>query len=627
MCGIHGIISRSMSAAEMRNRLGLMGKIQRHRGPDDQGGQVFSGSGRRVGFGFVRLSILDLETGMQPIVSGIDGSAIICNGQIYNYMSLKRKVSDQEFVSSGDIEVGLHLFRKKGIDFLQSLNGMYAGAVYSCNEKRVILFRDRFGIKPLYYVKRGEDLFFASEIKPLFEGTGERPVFNRNALSKFFAYRYVPGEETMFKGVRKLPPGSYMEIDLQTGELSVHRYWEYRFDRVNHAMTLDEAAEEFFGIFTDAVDLRLRADVEVGSFLSGGIDSSAVASLAAERKKDINLFTISFNEDGYNELPQVQNFLAAHKDRFRSATLNTALCSVKLLNDLPSIIRSVEEPVSLGTLLPTDQVCRLAGENLKVVLTGEGADEIFGGYRKFLIESAAAQFKDSSSKRQNELLHMYPELENYLSVRDDNPFRRYIQSELLFERAEIARLIGTDPGDAVFPADARPSLSGQEHPLNSALAMEARSRLPDYVILRLDKLSMRHSLETRTPFLDFRLAEFAAALPPSFKANMQKGIEKYILGYAFKKYGVLDPGTAGRRKMPFTIPLAHWISEPSKLPEPLQEIVSGSLVKEQGVLNPDVLGHHFKNISISGTDPATLVSEADRVFAVMVFTLWYNEFF
>ncbi|MCF8045534.1 MAG: asparagine synthase C-terminal domain-containing protein, partial [Desulfarculaceae bacterium] len=371
----------------------------------------------------------------------------------------------------------------------------------------------------------------------------------------------------------------------------------------------------------------LNADVEVGSFLSGGIDSSAVASLAADRKKDINLFTIFFKEEGYNELPQVEQFIHAHKDRFGGAKLNTALCSSELLEKLPSIIRSVEEPVSLGTLLPTDQVCRLAGEKLKVVVTGEGADEIFGGYRKFLLESAAASYHSVSAQRQKELRQIYPELERYLAVRDKDPFRRFIQSEMLFERSELARLIGKDPGDSVFPQDARPSLSGSEHPLNTALALESRSRLPDYVILRLDKLSMRHSLETRTPFLDFRLAEFAATLPPEFKANIEKGIEKYLLGYALGKYNILDRSTAGRRKLPFTIPLAHWLSDPSSLPEPLREVLSGSMIKEQGILNPDMLAHDLKHVSISRTDPNTLVSAADRVFAVMIFTLWYNQFF
>jgi len=627
MCGIHGIISPTMPEKEILRRLARMGGIQRHRGPDDEGGQVFSGPGRKAGFGFVRLSILDLETGMQPIVCGIDGSAIICNGQIYNYMSLKNEVAGQPFVTSGDIEVGLHLFRKKGVDFLNHLNGMYAGAIFSKTENRVILFRDRFGIKPLYYTLKGGDLFFASEIKALFEATGERPVFNRKALPKFFTYRYIPGEETMFKGIWKLPPASYMQVDLRTGDMSVKRYWEYRFDRVNYSLSMDEAAEEFFGIFSDAVDLRLNADVEVGSFLSGGIDSSAVASLAADRKKDINLFTIFFKEHGYSELPQVQQFLQAHKDRFSQARLNTSLCSIELLEELPSIIQSVEEPISLGTLLPTDQVCRLAGEHLKVVVTGEGADEIFGGYRKFLLESAAASYDSISAERQKQLKQMYPELETYLAVRNKDPFKRYIQSESLFDRSKLKRLIGTDEGGDVFPMDARPALSGSEDPLNTALALESRSRLPDYVILRLDKLSMRHSLETRTPFLDFRLAEFAATLPPQFKANIEKGVEKYLLGYALGKYNILDRTTAGRRKLPFTIPLAHWLSDPSSLPEPLREVVSGNVIKEQGLLNPDILAHDLKHISISQTDPNTLVSSADRVFAVMIFTLWYNEFF
>lgn len=627
MCGICGIVSRSISKEKTAALLSMMGDVQRHRGPDDKQEMVFPCAGGHLGLGFVRLSILDLDTGMQPIVCPADGSAIICNGQIYNYPELKSGLTGETFATKGDVEVALHLFRRKGLDGLQDLNGMYAGAFFSPNDERLILFRDRFGIKPLYYATTGDAFLFASEIKPLLSVRGLAPELNTAVLPTYFTYRYVPGEATLFKGIYRLPPGAFLEFNLAGGDYSVRRYWQYRLDTVQDTLSIDDAAEQFAGLLNDAVDIRLRADVEVGALLSGGIDSSAVAALAAERRPGIRLFTIFFSESRYNELPWVTEFLEANPAKFKSAKHYSRLCGREMLAGLPDIIQSLEEPLSLGTILPTDQICRLAGDHLKVVLTGEGADEIFAGYRKFLIESAAGQYHGLPTHRQAMLDKAYPELRQYLAVRHADPVKRYIQSELLFRADELGRLLGKDIDAVVFPEDARPLLSGREHPLNTAIAMECRARLPDYVILRLDKLSMRHSLETRTPFLDFRLAEFAATLPPDFKANLELGKEKYVCRRALHRYHILDAATAGRKKQPFTIPLANWLSEPARLPEFLQDILLGGVVKRQGMLNPDVLRQDVKDMSTAGIGPDTLVSVADRVFAVMIFSLWYEEFF
>lgn len=626
MCGIHGIISWSLKEQEIQKRLKAMGKMQRHRGPDDQREDVFHIADTLVGLGFVRLSILDLETGMQPIVCPKDQSAIICNGQIYNYIELKPEVSDEPFISKGDVEVALHLYRTKDLDFLQDLNGMYAGAIFDPLKQKLLLFRDRFGIKPLYYTEWNHNFIFSSEIKPLLFGSGRPAEINDSRLTTYLTYRYCPGEETMFHGIKRLPPGSFLEYDLNRNSYVIKRYWEYRLDREKPGLSLDDAAQQFIELLDDAVRIRLRSDVEVGGLLSGGIDSSAVSSLATKFKPNLRLFTISFKEDVYNELPQIQRFLGVNNQRFKSARHYSKLCSKETLDQLPDIVNSLEEPVSLGTILPTDQVCKMAGEQLKVVLTGEGADEIFSGYRKCLIEMAAAQYHELSLEQQQELDKAFPELAPYMGMRDINPAKRYIQSEVLFHPEEINRLLGRDVSEVIFPEDARPSLSGKEHPLNAAIAYESRARLPDYVILRLDKLSMRHSLETRTPFLDYRLAEFAATLPVHFKVNLEEGREKFICSHAYDRYSVLDQETALRKKLPFTIPLADWLSNPSSLPDFLQEIMLGDVIQKQGIFDEDIVKEYVKKISADGIGPQTLVSEADKVFAIIVFTLWYNAF-
>ena len=627
MCGIYGIVSHSPDKRKLLTRLKEMGRIQRHRGPDDQREMAVPTGNGLMGLGFVRLSILDLETGMQPIICPEDRSAVICNGQIYNYIELRSELPNVSFLTKGDVEVALHLYRARGPQFLDSLNGMYAGAILDPLKEKLLLFRDRFGIKSLYYTTWGDDFLFSSEIKPLLAMSGRPRELNQKRLGTYFTYRYLPGEETMFEGIMRLPPGSYLEYNLRTDRYCTTRYWEYSLDRENPELPLEEAAEKFHSLFTDAVRIRLRSDVEVGSLLSGGIDSSAVTSLVVGQYPDVQMFTVAFDENPYNELPLVREFLETNKKRFSSAFLRTGMCGRESIERLPGIVRSLEDPISLGTVIPTDLVCRLAGEHVKVVLTGEGADEIFGGYRKFLIEMAAVEYTGASRERQKELERLYPELASYLRVRESDPVKRYIQSELLFDREQLRRLLGRELPSDLLPRDALPNLNGNEHPLNAALAVESRFRLPDYVILRLDKLSMRHSLETRTPFLDYRLAEFAATLPVRFKVHPGLGQEKMLCRYAFEKYDVLDRVSAYREKQPFTIPLADWLSDPGSLPDIIKEILLGDMVEKQGILNYKMVKDLAGRISAKDVRPNTLVSTADQVFAAVMFTLWYGEFF
>ncbi len=621
------MVGRGRPAEEIRETLREMGRVQAHRGPDDRRECVYDYGNVSIGFGFVRLSILDLETGMQPIRAEADDTAIICNGQIYNHPELKEKLAGEIFRTRGDVETALHLYRRKGIDFLQDLNGMYAGAIFDPRRGRLFLFRDRFGIKPLYYAEQGGRFYFSSEIKPLLAaGIEARPGTDR--LAEWFTYRYLPGGNTLFSGIRKLPPGSYLDMNLRDGSWKIVRYWELRFGEGDSSLSEDEAADEIARLFSDAVRIRLRSDVEVGSLLSGGIDSSAVASKAAEFQPDLRLFTIGFEERKYDESADVRAFLAADPMRFGRARPETRLCAREALHDLPELVRAVEEPIVLAAMLPTDRVCHLASDRVKVALTGEGADEIFAGYRKFMLEMAAGAFKNASETEREALLRDYPELVAYLPRRHPDPARRYIQSEALFAPEELARLLNREITEALPPEEALPVLRGDEHPLDAMQAMECRFRLPDYVILRLDKLSMRHSLETRTPFLDYRLAEFAAGLPDRYKANLPERREKNILRRAFRRAGILNEGGALRPKQLFTAPLARWLSDPDprNRPDFLREILEGDEIHRQGILDPGMVKELAASIRTQTVGPETLVSSADQVFGVVIFTLWNRIF-
>lgn len=622
MCGFTGYWSKGLIPERGREFLENACGLLRHRGPDDSG-ILIRGS---TGIGFVRLSILDLETGMQPVVNQLDSTAIACNGQIYNYIELKSELPREHYATSGDMEVALNAYRHHGPEFPGKLNGMFAGVVHDPMRNRLVLFRDRFGIKPLYYVRNGSGLFFSSEIKPLAGAPEVSLELDRSLLAAFFKYRYVPGESTIFRGIRKLPPASVLILDTLTGHSTVRSYWEWKFEE-NSSITISEADEEFNRLFIDSVRIRLRSDVEVGSLISGGIDSSAVASAAAVHKPDIKLFTIGFSEPKYDETPDVDRFLSLMPRRFEGTESIRGICSPDHLGLLPGIIRSIEEPISLGTMVPTDQVCRLASSRLKVVLTGEGADEIFAGYRKFIVEAAAMAYPGASQIERKRLSELYPEMLTRLGGTPEDHITRHIAGELLFSEGELKDLLGADtPIDFTISDYIPEGVSRMEEPISAMQVIETLTRLPNYVNLRLDKLSMRHSLETRTPFLDYRLAEFAGTLPLNLRVNLATGGEKYICRESFRTHGILPPEVTGRAKKPFTMPIADWFTTPSSLPESIADILMGKEVDSQGILNGDLVRKYAGMVTGEGVGPETMISAGDRVFAMVVFTLWYGEF-
>ncbi len=623
MCGFSGFFSKSIKRDEGRVILEDMGRIQAHRGPDDSS-VLMNG---RVGIGFVRLSILDLATGMQPIVSKEDETTIACNGQIYNYIELREQLPTRRYETSGDMEVALNAYRHLGESFPNSLNGMFAGVIHDPGRHKLILFRDRFGIKPVYFTETPRGFFFASEIKPLLIAGGERAEMDNSLLPSYFTYRYIPGEKTMFKGISKLPPASILVLDTETGEFRISQYWEWTFPNEERKISLREASEEFDYLFNDAVRIRLRSDVEVGSFISGGIDSSAVASIAAIHKPSIKLFTIGFGEDKYDETNDVDEFLALMDNRFERAESIKRNCRSDQLAALPDIIRYIEEPISLGTMVPTDQVCSLAAEKLKVVLSGEGADEIFAGYRKFLVEAAALEYPSANASERKRLLTLCPELSLRLGNSGEDHIMRHIASEKLFHGRELVPLLGLS-GEPVLDMSGiiPPSLSSDTNPISAMQAIEVRSRLPHYVNLRLDKLSMKHSLETRTPFLDYRLAEFSASLPVNLRVNLRAGKEKFICRESFRDHKVLPSSVTDRAKKPFTMPIADWFSNAKSLPEPIQDILLGNEVDRQGVLDGDLVRKLAKQVTGTGVGPETMISAGDRIFSIVVFSLWHREF-
>ncbi len=621
MGGVCGIVSVVFPEDRIKELIAGMSNLQRHRGPE--GHAVFTEG--RVGIGFNGPVKPGRSRGMQPMRFPDDGVTVACDGRIYNRTELKSMMPAREYDTDGDAEVVLHLYRRMGTGFLRHLNGMYAGAIYDPGMKRLILFRDRFGVKPMHYAATETGFFFSSEVEPLLTAPGVASEPDLTMLPAFFTYRYLPGDKTIFRGVFRLPPASFLEYDLTAGAHRIRRYWECCPGIPEKYVDEDEASEEFIRLFREALEIRLRSDVELGGFISGGIDSSAVALLTAKAKPDLKMFTVSFDEPGYDETSLVDEFIAEQSPVFRRTSRFMRKCTRDSLKQLPRIIRAIGEPLSLGAVIPTDTLCALASEKVKAVVTGEGADEIFAGYRKFLVEDAFLRYRDAPPGERKQLEALYPELPGRAAMGDLDAVGRHIAGEALFSPEELRRLLGTEGIPSVhLPLEGLPDLSGV-HPVQAMQAIECRTRLPDYVITRLDRLSVRYGLEARTPFLDFRLAEFAASLPVGLKVRSGQSLDKYICRKAFAGSGILPEKTAFRPKKPFTIPMARWFERPDLLPDEIRDVVEGDEVGRQGILDAEMVKELASSVSGRGVGPETLRSAADRFFAVLVFTLWYRE--
>ncbi len=625
MCGIQGVVSTG-SRRQIEHRLASMGEAQRHRGPDDVRHAIYEMPTMVVGFGFQRLSIVDLKLGMQPIENRDSGCTVICNGEIYNAPELKREFEGEPFHTRGDIEILLHLYDRHGIALLEKLNGMFAGAILDRRRQALYLFRDRFGIKPLYYRSTGTEFEFASEIRPLLATGDSPPTPNRTLLPAFLTYRYIPGENSAFADIKRLPPGSFLRLDLNTGKQEIHHYWSYpvRCEPARH--TTRQLREEFLQRFDNAVKVHLRADVDVGCFLSSGIDSAAVTATALQLNPGTRLFSAVFQQPEYNEIDDIRRFLDDKCGSTAPPNHHVTECDSDALLSLPEIVESLEDPIALGAIMPTYQLARDSSRQVKAVLTGEGADELFAGYRKFLLEAAAESLPHLSPREKKRLFDDLPELVHYLEIRGHSLPERYTQIETFFSPGEVAQLLGSDSPPTIIPEDALDAIADYPLKTESLLAVECRFRLSCCNLVRADKLTMAHSLEARTPFLDHDLADFAASLPIDFKIDLETRQSKTLCRDAFLQQGILNRHSATRPKQPFTAPVANWLAEPEKLPPFLQEIILGERIAEQGLLDPDFVRQLAQQVTARNVGPFTLVSAADKLWTVCILSIWQDIF-
>jgi len=587
MCGICGIIAfdrgRPIDAAVIRR---MADSIQ-HRGPNSSGYHVTPG----VGLGVRRLSIIDLETGDQPISSEDGSIVLICNGEIYNYVELREQllVAGHRFRTKSDAEVIIHLYEDHGVDCLQQLRGMFALALWDARKQRLFLARDRFGIKPLYYATGRDSLLFGSEAKAILASGQIDGHLDPHALKDLFGFGFVTGAKTLLSSVRQLLPGHFLLCE--EGRVTVKQYWEMRFPPRTELVSRseDDWAEALQEQLRESVRLHMRSDVPVGSWLSGGLDSSAITSLMREWvEPPVRTFGVRFEDPRCDELGRV-----ATLDRFPGYDLKhqVVVCRDADFERLPEAIWHSEDPTAFGLEIPRLLISESTARSTKVIVTGEGADELLGGYRWFHWEKLLRPFAALPLPVRKLMIlspllgRLRPGLSRRLLAPAEMRMARYrsihrgcsdaLPGLLSAEwKSQVISLPNEE--DLVTP----PGGFEQWHPFNQLQYYDIKVRLPGFLLPLLDRPSMAHSVEARVPFLDHKLAEFCAQIPPSLK--MKRFREKYILRRALED--VLPREIVRRPKFGMMAPWEQWAS--GKLPSFAEELLSERALRATGYFDP-----------------------------------------
>ena len=629
MCGICGIaIPRKHGSKVDESLLKGMRDSMTHRGPDDSG--IFLGGS--VGLGHRRLSIVDLGGGQQPMSNEDDTVWIVFNGEIYNHAGLRPGLEDRghTYRSTSDTETIIHLYEERGTRAVEELRGMFAFAIWDWRQHRLVLARDRLGIKPLYYTLSDDGVIhFASEIKALIEAGAIKAELNYDSLADYAANRSASGEDTLFRGVKRLLPGH--TLVWSDGRIKIERYWDVSFQKSADRVSDKDYVEQFSELFSESVRLRLMADVPLGLFLSGGIDSSAIVAAMSEMVREpIKTFSVAFAEREANELEYARMVSQAFKTDHHEIIVSPE----QFFQALPALVYQEDEPIAHPSSVPLYFVSKLARDHVKVVLTGEGSDELLAGYDKYrktvynlamgrayhsftpallrrAIERAILAMKGSGRARQKLTRTFFclpPEID---SIYFDNfsVFSRARQAELFTPHAR-ERMIDSDPYrmslDRIGKSDAGALL-------DQLLDADLKTYLHE-LLMKQDQMSMAASIESRVPFLDHKLVEFAAALPASMKL---RGLTtKYILRRAMSER--LPKEILTRKKMGFPVPIGAWLRGP--FVRIVDEYVLSPRAIERGIFNPD----YVRNLAAHHRAGE---NHAERLWALVNFEIWQRRFF
>jgi asparagine synthase (glutamine-hydrolysing) len=552
MCGICGVLSLDGVSPDLPLVRRMAGSLS-HRGPDGDG---FYSDGA-IALGHRRLSIIDLATGDQPIFNEDGSVSIVFNGEIYNYQELRQDLvrKGHRFRTTGDTEVIVHLYEERGVDCVRELNGMFAFAIWDARRQQLFLARDPLGEKPLYYTTAGRQFLFASELKALLPSAEISRRIDPAALDDYLAYGYVPAPRTIYSGVAKLPAAHRLVV--RDGVVDVSRYW-YPWSGTRLDLSEAEAAGELRRLLADAVRLRLRSDVPVGAFLSGGVDSSLIVALAARQSPGLRTFSVRINELGFDESPYARLVAARFRTDHQEITVD-----VPQLDEIPMLVRQFDEPFADPSALPLHYITRAASQHLKVCLSGDGGDELFAGYsqyRRTWIEDGLDRLPLRAPILKTvagALPRRLPGVGFLTRMSLAGAERHHAMVGLYSPRERRALLLpgyrSAVDGGTWLLAEAHRRVDLDE--IERRMLADQLSYLPEDILVKVDRDSMRHSLEVRVPFLDPRLVHFVNALP--LRLKIDGSTQKWLLRRLLVDLGL--PELVVRPKQGFGIPLRSWL--------------------------------------------------------------------
>ncbi|HLD36769.1 MAG TPA: asparagine synthase (glutamine-hydrolyzing) [Planctomycetota bacterium] len=636
MCGICGRINFDPNGTSFGRNTPVSDDLMHrmcdtiiHRGPDSEG--IFNSQSQisnpksQIALGIRRLAIIDLTTGDQPIHNEDKSIWLVLNGEIYNFQELRDGLlkKGHSFYTKTDTEVIVHLYEEYGVDCVKHLRGMFALALWDNNKGQLFLARDRLGKKPLYYAQTDRYLIFGSEMKAILANPEIKKEVDLDALDYYLTYYYIPSPLSIFKGIRKLPPASYLVCDAN-GAIKIERYWQIDY-RAKHSLSQKEYCNRIMELLEESTKIRMISDVPLGALLSGGIDSSAIVGLMARNSsKPIKTFSIGFGETGYSELKYAK-LVAEH---FKTEH-HEFIVTPKVIDILPDLVWHYGEPYADSSMLPSYYVARETRKHVTVALNGDGGDENFAGYPRYLAQKLMSLPLARILSRMANLLipplgpadpkSFFTRLKRFTAVAGLNPAQRYLVWQLCFNSAYRQKLYSPLIRDKInqpsenYLMDIYNHAKADNH-LDRMLYTDVTAYLPEDLLVKMDIASMANSLESRSPFLDHKLMEFSAGIPANLKL---KGFTlKHLLKKSLK--GFLPDEILMRGKMGFGVPISRWFR--GELKGYLQEILSAESIRKRGYLQPEPIQELIRQ---------HLAGQADhgaRLWALLVLELWFREF-
>lgn len=607
MCGICGIVDFKSNPIDPK-LVEIMSNSLSHRGPDGEGIFINQGSGGKgqAALGHKRLSIIDLKTGDQPMFNEDKSIAVVYNGEIYNFNELKNDLIKRghKFKTKSDTEVILHQYEEDGWECAKRFNGIFAFALWDENKKTLLLARDKIGIKPLYYFYDDKRLTFASEIKAILKALPEKPEIDSSSLFRYLILQYIPAPATLYKNIYKLPPTSVLILNRKG--IEVKQYWDVEKVKGEGLKAKDEGniCKRLIKTIDESVTDQLISDVPLGAFLSGGIDSSTIVAFMSKRMKEpVKTFSVGFETDDpyYNEL----NYARIASKYFKTEHHEIIVRPQDVVNFFPVIARHLDDPINDPAVLPTYLISKLAREHVKVVLSGEGADELFGGYLRYSLDRFAKYYQILPKLVSNGLIK--PILNDIIdnkrivqgldAISEPDRSSRYLKWVSVFDTDSLNAVFG----NPVFIEEEWSGLKAfynaihneyANDALSSILYTDIKTWLPDDLLTKVDRMSMAHGLEARVPYLDNRMVDLAFSIPSRLKIKGFK--RKYIFKRAVSN--ILPDEIVRRSKRGFALPISHWFR--NELKDFILERLSDDSVRRMDFFNTSavnkIINEHIK---------------------------------